>query len=148
MSKEIKIFIIDDDSSFLLMAKNYLSKQLANKSYKLFTFNNGEQALLEAYRLPDLIIIDYYLDSVLPDADNGLRIISNFKVLSPTSDIILISGSNNTAIETTFERYGIKKFYKKSEVIFETLLNEINSTSPKKPSTFFSSFTSLFKSNS
>lgn len=145
MTGEIKIFLIDDDASFLLLVKNYLEQNLSNKPYKLFLFNSGEQALLEAYRLPDLIIIDYYLDSVFLDADNGLRIINNFKVLSPNSDVILISGSNNLKIEETFGNYGIKSFYKKNEAIFTNLTNEIINAKPKKSNGFFSSFTSLFK---
>ena len=89
------IFIVDDDELFTDMLANYLAK---NPLYTIRTFNTGEACLPELQQHPDIIILDYSLNSIFKDAANGLQILEAIRKLDKHVHVIMLSSQ---------ERYGI-----------------------------------------
>lgn len=93
--KPKNIFIVDDDALFTEMLANYLAK---NPLYIIRTFSTGEACLPELQQHPDIIILDYSLNSEFKDAANGLQILEAIRKLNKHVHVIMLSSQ---------ERYGI-----------------------------------------
>lgn len=88
--KELIVFIIDDNLPYL----NLLKKLLERPNFSVFTFNTGEECLEYLQLQPDLVIIDYHLDSVDPNAMSGDKIAEVIEQRVPKAEIILISADS------------------------------------------------------
>lgn len=143
--KPVKIFIIDDDPYFLKSAEIYFNKNHC-ENYQFFYYSNGEQALKEHYRNPDMVVVDYYLDSNQPDADNGLRIINGFHILLPGTQLILISGNIHSKLKHVSKELGYFECFEKNKLLFETLIKKFNSLMLAKEITLFQKLMTYFSS--
>ena len=90
-SQSNRIFIIDDSKFY----RRILEGSLSRKGYNVQTFSTGEEALLYISMKPDIIIIDYHLNSLNKYAQNGALIATLFKQKLPETEVILISSDNN-----------------------------------------------------
>jgi len=77
------ILIIDDEQSQLLSLKSFLTK----RGFKLFTSNNGEEAIK--------IVNEYLIDIVLTDFKmpgwDGMTVLRKVKEINPEIDVVVIS---------------------------------------------------------
>jgi len=98
-SKERLIFLVDDDPQQLQMLEDHLNDNLKVKVKK---FSTGEQCLQNLDENPNVVILDYYLDSVDKKAQNGIAILKQIKEKLPNTDVIMLSGQDkiDVAIET------------------------------------------------
>jgi two-component system OmpR family response regulator len=55
----------------------------------------GETCLTEIDRNPDIIIIDYFLDSKYFDAETGLEIVKKIRMQKPDMNIVVVSSQND-----------------------------------------------------
>jgi CheY-like chemotaxis protein len=88
--KDLIVFIIDDNIPYL----NLLKKLLDRPNFSVFTFSTGEESLEYLALHPDLLIIDYHLDSVNPYAMKGDRVAEIVEEKVPNAEIILISSDS------------------------------------------------------
>lgn len=123
--KPLEIFIIDDDAFFLKAVKEYFSVNKLDK-HEFYYYSSGEQAISESYRNPGMVIVDYYLDTNQPDADNGLRIINGFHVLLPKTKLVLISRNINSKLATVSDELGYFECMEKNKLLFERLKQKLN----------------------
>ena len=70
MKNKIKLFLVDDDALFL---KSLEIDFLQHADFEIETFATGELCLANLSHNPDVIILDYYLDSVDKTAMNGIE---------------------------------------------------------------------------
>lgn len=118
----IKIFLVDDDPCFLELLKDNLSK---NYAYQVFSFNTGEECLENLnYNRPDLVLLDFHLNSINRSAKNGVEILKRIKVMDQDIPVVIISGS--LQLEVPFESYGHGAycFIEKNEAAFSNI-NEV-----------------------
>lgn len=95
MSLDIKnIFIVDDDEMLSEMLVDHLSK---SGSYNIKIFSTGEECLMHLNEHPDIIILDFNLNSIHQEAANGLHILQAVK--NRDKDILVIMYSSQ-------EQYG------------------------------------------
>ena len=73
----LQIALIDDDASFCEMVKDHITKKFPNA--QIAAHATGEAALDATLQKPDIIILDYSLDSVKADAMNGIQVLATFK---------------------------------------------------------------------
>jgi two-component system OmpR family response regulator len=71
-----KIFVVDDDEMLSMALEDYLER---NSDHEVHLFNTGEECLEHLTEQPDIIILDYNLNSVKKDAANGLVILDAIK---------------------------------------------------------------------
>lgn len=88
--KDLIVFIVDDNIPYL----NLLKKLLERPNFSVFTFSTGEESLKYIQLQPDLVILDYHLDSVNPYAMSGNQIAEIIEQKIPAAEIILISSDN------------------------------------------------------
>ena len=85
-----RVCIVDDDEMLRMMLEGHLAK---NPSYYVETFPTGEDFLtvFEEEVIPDIIILDFNLDSVKPNAMNGLEILKQIKSRDRSLKVIMYS---------------------------------------------------------
>jgi len=94
-----EIFIVDDDEMLSMMLSDHLSM---NPNYKITTFSTGEECLEHLHLNPYIVILDFNLNSVNPDAANGLQILQEIKRLNKETFVIMYSSQEQygDAIQT------------------------------------------------
>lgn len=88
------VFIVDDDTKMLTMLKSYLDQ---NSVYNLdiHTFATGEDCLEKLEMDPEVVILDYYFDSINEKAQNGLEILKTIKEKKPRAEVIMLSAQDS-----------------------------------------------------
>lgn len=88
------IFVVDDDKLFSTMLADHLEDQ----GYDVKTFATGEACLEHLNEKPDVIILDYYLDSEVAGAKNGLEIVKIIHKTAPDQQVIMLSAQEHYGI--------------------------------------------------
>lgn len=115
MAKLTSIFIVDDDPVQLQMLTDHLS---AMSNFTIRTFPTGEDALKQMDALPDIVFLDYYLNSVQKDAQDGLDILQEIKEKSPHTEVIMLSGQDKIEVAVEVMKYGAFDYIVKGESAF------------------------------
>ena len=99
-TKPKTIFIVDDEPLLTKMLQDDLSEHFPHVN--LQSFATGEQAIKALGANPDIVILDYYLNSRKADAANGLDILKQLKQINRDITIIMLSSQTNygTAAQT------------------------------------------------
>lgn len=97
--KFINIFIVDDDPLFLKALELSISSRLSK--VKIQCFETGEACLQHIKAKPDIVVLDYYLNTEVPYAWNGVDILKQIRKLSQKTKVIVLSSQDslNVAIE-------------------------------------------------
>lgn len=90
-----KIFVVDDDKLFCTMLSDHLEEQ---EKYTVSSFGTGEECLENLAEKPDAIILDYYLDSKVPGAKNGLEILQIIHKKAPDIKVIMLSSQEHYGV--------------------------------------------------
>lgn len=85
--KALTIFIVDDNKVYQKLLKNALK----SPNNSIYTFDIGEDCLQCLDLKPDLVIIDYHLDGINPNALKGDAIAKMIEERSPNTEVVLIS---------------------------------------------------------
>lgn len=84
------IFIVEDNEVYAKSLKMFIQTRFPNIK-EIIIFNIGETCLLEMRRNPNIVIMDYFLNSQYEEAHNGLEIIKRIKEQKPKTNIIVLS---------------------------------------------------------
>lgn len=95
LSKQKRIFIVDDDPMLTEALSDYLTRDV---QHQISCFTTGEACLKNMMENPDVVILDYYLNTVEKEAANGMEILQTIKKIHPYVHIIMLSSQ---------ERYGV-----------------------------------------
>ncbi|MBL7773934.1 MAG: response regulator [Chitinophagaceae bacterium] len=118
------MFVIDDDPVQTEMIKDYLRERYI---FEMKTFENGEQAIPEITALkPEIVVLDYHLNSSTPNAKNGIEVLKDIKAASPTTKVIMFSAQDNINIALDSMRNGAYDYIIKGETSFNKLENTVN----------------------
>lgn len=109
--ESLVVFIVDDNVPYLNLVKKLLDKP----NFSVFTFTTGEECLEYLQLQPDLVILDYHLDSVNPYAMKGDRIAEFIEERVPDAEILLISSDNKFNLINDLHFSGIKNIIYKDE---------------------------------
>jgi two-component system OmpR family response regulator len=117
-NKKTKIFIVEDDPMHLQMLQDHL-EQMSN--FEIKTFGTGEECLKsinEQKEIPDIIFLDYYLNSVVKDAMDGLDVLVEIKKILPETDVVMLSGQDKIQVAVEVMKYGAFDYIVKGESAF------------------------------
>ncbi|MBS1764782.1 MAG: response regulator [Bacteroidetes bacterium] len=115
MSKNTMIFIVDDDPMQLSMLKDHLS---AMANFDINTFSTGEECLAQIGKAPDIVFLDYNLNSKNSNAMDGLDVLQEIKSKSPSSEVIMLSGQDKIEVAVDTMKYGAYDYIVKGESAF------------------------------
>lgn len=112
------VFIVEDNKPYAETLKVFLGAEVpAIEEMKLFPV--GETCLLELKKNPDIIIIDYFLDSKYYDAETGLEIIKQIRTEKPEVNIILLSSQEDIDVVLEMVKKYNCSYVKKDAEAFE-----------------------------
>ncbi len=117
-SKPKKIFIVDDDPMLTEALKDYLTRRIP---HEVQIFHTGEACLNQLGSGPDLVILDFYMNTVQKEAANGLEILQVIKKHYPTVRVIMLSSQERYAVALQTIQKGAEQYVVKDEHAFEKI---------------------------
>ncbi len=107
-NSEFSIFLVDDDPFFLNVCEQYLH----NSGFANITkFQSATDLLNNLHLLPDLIFLDYNMDSL-----NGIETLKKIKRFNPDSFVVFISGQENIDVAVNALKYGAFDYVIKNQI--------------------------------
>ena len=96
--KQITIFLVDDDTFFLKALEHAVSEKYP--SLNIRTFKTGEACLEEIRFNPDIVVLDFNLNSTSTNRKtlNGLDVLKKIKKVSPKTKVIMLSSQDSLDI--------------------------------------------------
>lgn len=122
MEGKYNIILVDDDFIFLEMLKESL---IDNSDYNIVAFQSGEECLNHMHLNPDVIVLDYYLNSENPDAKDGLQILKEIHNINPQAKVIILSGQEDGNLVYDFVRENATNYVVKDDNAFENVRTAI-----------------------
>jgi len=120
LDKPKKIFIVDDDTMLTEALKDFLTRKTPNE---IHVFSTGEECLKHLTETPDVIILDYYLNTVQKDAANGMEILQVIKKHYPGIHVIMLSSQERYAIALQTIQQGAEQYVIKDEDAFGKIVS-------------------------
>ena len=117
-----KIFIVDDDPMLSMALEDYLTRKVA---HQVTVFNTGEACIESLSVAPDVIVLDYYLNSVQKDAADGIEILQTIKKELPNTHVIMLSSQERYGIAMRTLIKGAERYVIKDESAFEKIAKMI-----------------------
>ena len=127
--QQCSVFIVDDSEYDLQLMKRYLNlfpnKALDNSVQLIIEgYGNSKDCLRELYRKPDIVVLDYYLDTFDDRIANGLELMKQIHDRSPDTQIVFVSGQTDKSITAELIKYGAFGYVAKDQY-YEKQLQEI-----------------------
>lgn len=122
-AKPKKIFVVDDDPMLTEAMSDFLTRS-AQHDVKIFA--TGEECLKHLADPPDVVILDFHLNSVQKSAANGMEILQLIKKHYPQIHVIMLSSQERygTAVQTL--QKGAEQYVIKGEDAFEKVSRIVN----------------------
>jgi len=120
MSKKMvkKIFVVDDDEMLSMALEDYLTRKTL---HEVHLFTTGEECIRHLRDQPDIIILDYNLNSIQKEAANGMKILETIKKLNRDIPIILFSSQEAYSVALDSINKGATQYVIKDENAFERI---------------------------
>jgi DNA-binding NtrC family response regulator len=116
--RNILIFIVEDEPMHLQMLHDHLSKMSA---FEIKDFGTGEECIRhirEKKEIPEIIFLDYYLNSIVKDAMDGLDALVEIKKIAPDTEVVMLSRQDKIQVAVDIMKYGAFDYIVKGESAF------------------------------
>lgn len=127
--KELLIFIVDDDPSFMQILNTHFSKLILNNdrgdafTFKVKNYATGRSCIGELDRKPDLIFLNYYINKGIPNALTGKDTLNKIIEINANQKVLILDDLN-VKLRGAFVENGLRDY-----IINDTsALEELNST--------------------
>lgn len=122
-NKKLKsVFIVDDSAIERSMLTDHLSK---NEGVEIKEFSNGESCIKELVmgnvQEPDLILMDYFLETSPGSQKDGLEVLTKLKEICPDSQVIMLTSVSNEKIKELAKNKGALDYVVKSQISYQQL---------------------------
>ncbi|NOU18964.1 MAG: response regulator [Bacteroidales bacterium] len=117
-NNKIQLFLVDDDALFLkLLEIDFLT----HTNFTIKTFATGELCMANLTHNPDVIILDYYLDSIDKNAMNGLKTLDKINSFNPDISVVMLSSQNKIDVAINCIHHRAFDYLVKSQTDFLNL---------------------------
>jgi DNA-binding NtrC family response regulator len=116
-NEKLNIFLVDDDALYL---KSLEIEFFNNADFEIKTFLSGELCLENLSLNPDIIILDYHLDGINPNAMNGLQTLTLIKEHKDIP-VIMLSSQDSIDVAVSCMYHKAFDYVIKSETAFVRL---------------------------
>ncbi len=117
-----KIFIVDDDEMLTELLSDYLTRDI---NHNISVFHTGEDFLEHISEKPDVVILDFYLNTVNKDAANGLEILEAIGEYVHNTRIIMLSSQESYMTAAKTIQKGAIQYIVKDEEAFQKIADSI-----------------------
>src|ERR1043166_9165460 len=122
----LNISIIDDDPQASAMLGDFLKQKFAGSEISIF--KSGKDALDGIVNEPDIIILDYHLDSIA-DALSGIEVLKKLKERFEHAPVIFLSNQEHADVATNTMKFGAYDYiesnvnsFHKVEIVINNIL--------------------------
>ncbi len=113
--KKVKIFLVDDDAIYLrLLAIEFTD----HGDFEVETYATGEACIEHLSNSPDVIVLDYLLDGVDPNAINGIETLDQIKAFDIAIPVIMLSAQDKIEVAVDCMHHFAFDYVVKSETAF------------------------------
>lgn len=116
--ENLKIFVVEDNDFFGSM----LIQEITNYSNDITRFIDGADCLLHLQHNPDIIFVDYHLESDM----NGFQVLQQIKAVNPDIHVVLLTGQDDINIAVDCMKFGAFDYIVKNEYAFDKIQLVIN----------------------
>ncbi len=121
-NKKCNVFLIDDNEMYCNLLEHCFQKYVGKHIQSVRTFSTGEACLKELTRSsPDIVVLDYYLDSKIPGAKNGVDILRKIKSVNRNARVIMLSSQETIDVAVNSLKLGASDYVVKNEQAFDQL---------------------------
>lgn len=113
------IFIVDDEPLLLKMLTDYLNSR--DSELNIRSFATGEACLNHLNEKPEMVILDYYLNSKEMNAADGIDILKEIKKNEKSLPVIMLSAQESYVTATQSIGYGATHYVIKGQGAFEDI---------------------------
>ena len=117
-----KIFIVDDDEMLTEALSDYLTRDI---NHNISVFHTGEDFLEHISENPDVVILDFYLNTVNKEAANGLEILEAIGEYVHNTRIIMLSSQESYMTAAKTIQKGAIQYIVKDEEAFQKIADSI-----------------------
>ena len=112
---KILLFLVDDDALFL---KSLEIEFAENTESVLKTYTTGELCLENISQNPDVVILDYNLNSINKNAINGLETLDRIKKANQAIPVVMLSSQDKIEVAVNCIKHQAFDYIVKSETAF------------------------------
>ncbi len=112
---KIKLFLVDDDAVFLKLLQIEFMEQA---NFDIETFATGQLCIESLSHHPGVIILDYNMNGVEPDAINGMDTLDEIKAFNPDIPVIMLSSQDKIDVAINCMHHKATDYVVKSETAF------------------------------
>lgn len=123
-NEKIKLFLVDDDAFYL---KSLEIDFLEHADFSIETYSSGELCIENLSHCPDIIVLDYYMDSIDKNAMNGLETLDKIKASNPNIPVVMLSSQDKIDVAIECMHHQAFDYVVKSETAFMRLQKIITS---------------------
>ncbi|MDX2003195.1 MAG: response regulator transcription factor [Chitinophagales bacterium] len=117
-----KVFIVDSDPLYREKLHCYLER---NEHIDIIAFDSAEECLEYLETIPDLIILDYHLDSDFQKTMSGYELLRYAHRSFPEIKVVMLSSFDNHEEDMNSARYGAFDYIPKTESNLSRIENTI-----------------------
>jgi len=125
MSKDnkVKLFLVDDDAMYLKLLE---IEFIQSADFVVESYATGEVCINNLSHEPDIIILDYNLNSVDKSAMNGLQTLDKIKEVTPGIPVVMLSSQDKIEVAINCMHHKAFDYIVKSETAFMRLQKVID----------------------
>lgn len=143
-SNQITIFIVEDNKVYRMAIQSDIQNTFKDKNIEIHMFQTGEECMEKFKKLkPQVVILDYNLNSKYPDAADGIKVMDWMKKADKNIHIIMLTSEDNINIALKSFHHGASDYVVKTETQFRkinySLLNLFKMIESKKETRKFKS---------
>lgn len=112
---KVKLFLVDDDAVFL---KSLEIEFMLHGDFEIETYATGELCIVALDHLPDVIILDYFLDGIDKNAMDGIATLDIIKEQQPELPVIMLSEQDKIDVAVSCMHHNAFDYVVKSETAF------------------------------
>ena len=112
-----KVFIVDDDPSFVKLLKHQLE---AAKITPIETYESGEECLANMHHRPKLVLLDFSMVGL-----NGLDVLTKIKEDFPRTAVVMLTAVEDADVERRCLEAGASSYIRKDPDGVERLKKDI-----------------------
>lgn len=117
-----KIFIVDDDEMLTEALSDFLTREV---NHDITVFHTGEEFVKHLFEKPDVVVLDFYLNTVNKDAANGLEILDSIHDHLQSTKVIMLSSQESYAKAAQTIQKGALQYVIKDEDAFQKIADLI-----------------------
>ncbi len=96
------VFLVEDDK----FMRELIKRKIESKSNAIvMAFPSAEEALCRMHLHPDLIMLDFFLDSDNPENMNGHEAVTAFRKVDPEVPVLFVSAEGNENMLVDYQQY-------------------------------------------